>query len=111
LTCLFDEDSRFMAVLDGPTHRFVMTNAAYLALVGRGDLMGKDMRDVLPELAEQGYLDLLDQVFRTGRPFVGKGVEARLRATGTVEAKSILVDVTIRPSSWRPYFVAMQLFR
>jgi PAS domain S-box-containing protein len=97
LARLFAEDSRFMAVLEGPTHRFAMANAAYLAVVGRGDLIGRDVADVLPELVDQGYVDLLDQVLRTGKPFVGKGVEARLRPTATREGRSILVDVTIRP--------------
>lgn len=94
---LFSEDSRFIAVLEGPSHRFVAANAAYQALVGRGDLIGRDISDVLPELVEQGYIGILDEVFRTGKPFVGRGIEARRRSTGDAKDEIILIDVTVRP--------------
>ena len=68
---LFEQAPGFMAVLRGPQHVFELANAAFLHLVGRRNLLGKTMADALPELAGQGFFDLLDQVHRSGRPFFG----------------------------------------
>jgi PAS domain S-box-containing protein len=73
---LFEQAPGFMAVLRGPQHVFELANAAYLRLVGRHDLLGKSMVEALPELSAQGFSDLLDQVYASGRPFFGQ--EARL---------------------------------
>ena len=47
---LFDRAPSFIAVVRGPEHRFELLNAAYLQLVGHRDLIGKTVRDALPEL-------------------------------------------------------------
>ncbi len=47
LTDFFDQAPGFVAVLEGPEHRFAMANAAYLALVGRSDVLGQRVRDAL----------------------------------------------------------------
>ena len=56
----------FFAVLEGPEHRITMVNDLYLKLVGRRDVMGKAVADILPEAIEQGYVALLDRVRSTG---------------------------------------------
>ena len=54
-----------MALLRGPDHVFELTNAAYVSLVGR-DVLGKAVREALPELAGQGFFERLDRVYTTG---------------------------------------------
>jgi two-component system sensor kinase FixL len=75
---LYERAPGFIAVSEGPEHRFKFANAAYKQLVGREHLIGRRIVDALPELAEQGFVELLDQVFRTGEPFVGTNVPVRL---------------------------------
>ena len=82
LTNLFRQAPGFMAVLRGPEHTFELTNDAYLKLVGHRELNGKPVRQALPELAGQGFFDLLDRVYQSGEPFVDvpcqcKSTEAR----------------------------------
>lgn len=56
-----------IAVLEGPEHTFVLANGLYQQVVGHGrDLIGKSIREALPELDGQGIYELLDNVFRTG---------------------------------------------
>ncbi len=77
---LFDQSPSFMAMLDGPEHRFVLANPGYQRLVGPRALIGLTVREALPELAGQGYLELLDGVYRTGDAFTAHG--ARYESPG-----------------------------
>lgn len=74
LIALFDKSPMFMAFLSGPEHRIELANPGYERLVGHRDVLGKCIRDALPEVVEQGFLPLLDQVYRTGQPYVGSEV-------------------------------------
>jgi len=74
-----------MALLSGPEHRFTFVNSAYVKMGGResiDELLGKTMREVFPELQGQGIDELLDQVYRTGEPYVAHEHETRLRRHG-----------------------------
>jgi PAS domain S-box-containing protein len=72
LTDLFWQAPAFIAVVRGPDHLFEMANSLYQNLVGSRDLLGEPVREVFPEVEGQGYFELLDQVYTTGQPFVGK---------------------------------------
>jgi PAS domain-containing protein len=71
---IFAQSPSFSALLRGPHHRFVLANAAYQQLVGR-PVIGRTVREAFPEVESQGFLALLDEVFSTGKPFVGRDVE------------------------------------
>ncbi|MFL5624914.1 MAG: GAF domain-containing protein, partial [Ktedonobacteraceae bacterium] len=58
--------------LRGPQHVYELVNPLYLQLVGHRDIIGKPIREALPELAGQGFYELLDQVYASGTPFIGK---------------------------------------
>ena len=66
---LFEQAPSFMAMLEGPEHRIVLANPSYLRQVGRQDLLGRPMAEAQPELAPQGILALLDDVYRSGEVF------------------------------------------
>ena len=71
----------FMCVLRGPEHVFEIVNDRYHQLVGRRDLLGKTVRQAFPEIEGQGFFELLDEVYRTGEPFVGRDVRVLLQVT------------------------------
>jgi signal transduction histidine kinase/DNA-binding response OmpR family regulator len=71
LADVFKQAPAFMAVLKGSGHVFEMINDRYLALVGNRNQIGLPVRQALPELAGQGFFELIDAVFATGEPFVG----------------------------------------
>ena len=75
---LFEQAPGFVAVLVGPDHVFELVNDAYRQLIGDREVVGKPVREALPEVADQGFFQVLDQVFTTGEPFVGRGVLIRL---------------------------------
>jgi two-component sensor histidine kinase len=68
---LFDQAPGFVAVLRGPEHVFELTNTAYRRLTGPRAFMGRTVADVLPEVVDQGFIELLDSVYAKGQPHVG----------------------------------------
>jgi PAS domain S-box-containing protein len=96
LVDLFEQAPGFMAVLRGPSHVFELANEAYMTLVARRDLIGRPVRDALPELAGQGFFELLDQVRQTGVPFVGRGLPVELEAT-VGASRTLYVDFVYQP--------------
>jgi PAS domain S-box-containing protein len=97
LAHLFDKAPAFMAMLTGPKHVFEMANPAYVSLVGSRDVMGAPIAEVLPEALEQGYVDLLDRVYRTGDAYRGTGARLVLRSTSTSPGRDIFRDFVYQP--------------
>jgi PAS domain S-box-containing protein len=94
---LFEQAPGFMAALTGPQHIFTMANAAYLRLVGRQEIEGKPVREALPEVAEQGFIELLDRVYQTGQPFVGRGVRIVLETSPGNVVEERFLDFVYQP--------------
>ncbi|MCC2957493.1 PAS domain S-box protein [Massilia sp. IC2-477] len=80
LRAMFAQAPGFMAMLLGPEHRYELVNEAYLGLVDRPDVVGRTVRDVLPEVAAQGFLALLDRVYASGQSHTGEATEIWLTA-------------------------------
>jgi signal transduction histidine kinase/CheY-like chemotaxis protein len=78
---VFELAPSFLAVLRGPDHRFELVNPAYYQLVGHRELLGRTVEEAIPELAGQGFIELLDRVFRTGEPFIGNELAVELQST------------------------------
>jgi PAS domain S-box-containing protein len=77
-----------IAVLRGPEHTFEWVNPGYSRLVGRSAefLVGKPVREAVPEAEEQSYTNLLNSVYRTGESFTGHESFIRLdRGDGVLE--------------------------
>ena len=84
LTEFFAQAPGFVAVLNGPDHIFEMANSAYLELVGRTDIIGSRVNEALPEVVEQGFVDILDQVYRSGEPYFGRRERVVLNTTDSL---------------------------
>jgi two-component sensor histidine kinase/PAS domain-containing protein len=93
---MFDEAPGFMALLEGPDHVFAMANGAYHDLVGRTDLIGRSLAEAVPEVVEQGFVDLLDNVNRTREPYVGSATPVGIQyGEGAIEQR--FVDFIFQP--------------
>jgi len=66
---LFEQAPVFMTVLRGPQHVFELANPGYMRLVNNRPVLGRTVAEALPELVQQGYVQLLDQVYSTGQAF------------------------------------------
>lgn len=94
LSQVFERAPSFMCLLTGPNHVFARTNEHYRQLVGDRKLLGKPLCEAIPEVASQGFIELLDQVFHTGEPYVGRDVPVRLRKDADGREEEVYVDFT-----------------
>eukprot|EP01035_Chromulina_nebulosa_P045510 gene45510-biopygen31424 len=94
---MFEQAPGFMAMFDGPDHVFTLANTAYMQLIGHREVMGLPIRDALPEVIGQGFLEILDDCFRTGKPFVGTGRKILLQRTPGTDFEERFVDFVYQP--------------
>ena len=97
LRAMFDQAPGFVAFLEAPDHRFALTNRAYDRMIGGRSVIGKPIREVLPELEGQGYFELLDRVYATGEPFVGHAMRAELTHPVTGIREQVYLDFLYQP--------------
>ena len=71
---VFEQAPVGVALLRGPEHRFEFANADYVKLAGGRDLVGLPIRTAFADLEDQGIYELLDQVYASEQPFVGRSV-------------------------------------
>ncbi|MFC4171731.1 PAS domain-containing protein [Microvirga sp. GCM10011540] len=76
---LFQQAPSFMAMVRGPDHVFELVNSSYQQLIGHREVLGMPVREALPELVEQGFIELLDEVYRTGKAFIANAIPISLQ--------------------------------
>jgi PAS domain S-box-containing protein len=94
---LFHQAPGFMAMLTGPVHTFEMVNTSYSQLVGHRDILGKPVLEALPELAGQGFLEILDTVYSTGEAFVGSEISVLLQREPAAAPERRFVNFVYQP--------------
>ncbi|WP_437834839.1 ATP-binding response regulator [Sorangium sp. So ce1153] len=57
-----------IAVFVGPEHRYEVANPPYCEMLGRQEIVGKNVREVFPELGEHEVIATLDRALRSGQP-------------------------------------------
>ncbi|MBF9222772.1 PAS domain-containing protein [Hymenobacter ruricola] len=87
----------FIATLEGPQHRYTFFNEPYQQLSGGRTRLGRTVAEVFPEVVPQGFIGLLDKVYATGEPFVGKEMLAELLNPATGRPEPIYVDFVYQP--------------
>ena len=67
-------------------HIFTLANAAYMRLIGNRKVLGLPVREAMPDIEGQGFFEILDDCYRSGRPFVGTGVTSSSAATSAARS-------------------------
>jgi PAS domain S-box-containing protein len=94
---LFEQAPGFVAFLRGRQLVFELVNPAYFQLVGHREIIGKPVREALPEIEGQGFFELLDRVFTTGEPFVGRGLQLLVQQQPGAPLTERYVDFVYQP--------------
>jgi len=72
----------FFCVLRGPEHRYELMNEQYQKLFPNRDLIGQSVAEALPEVAEQGFVKVLDGVYATGKEYIAECISVKLDRYG-----------------------------
>ena len=94
---VFRQAPSFLAVVRGPDHVLELANNAYYAMVGHRSIIGRPIAEALPEMRDQGFIDLLDQVLATGEPYIGREVPISLVRRAGGEPEERFVDFVYQP--------------
>jgi PAS domain S-box-containing protein len=94
---LFEQAPGFMCTLRGPDHVFEMANAACMRLIGERDVIGLKLRDAMPEVEGQGFFEILDEVYRSGRAYTGQGARFHVQRSPDGPIEERFVDFVYQP--------------
>jgi PAS domain S-box-containing protein len=87
---LLEQAPGFYAFLAGPTHVFEIANRAYTRMIGGRQLVGRSVREAMPEI-DPKFFAMLDHVYTTGEAVEGHAERVELHeADGT--SHDIYVD-------------------
>jgi PAS domain S-box-containing protein len=96
---LFMQAPAAIAILRGPAHTFELINPLYKTIIGTGrEVIGKPIREGLPELEGQGIYELLDQVYTSGEPYEGKEIRVRIDRDGAGVPEDLYFNFVYQPS-------------
>jgi PAS domain S-box-containing protein len=92
---IFDQAPALITMMEGPEHRFAYVNRLYDQLLGERALLGKTVREAIPEITGEGYFEAIDRVYETGEPFTAAAMPATIARDGRPEQRYF--DVVYRP--------------
>lgn len=85
-----------MVMFSGPDMIVEMPNQAFIDLIGKGpDISGRPIREIMPELESQAFLQILDNVYQTGEKYQSDAALVEIVKHG--EMTRNLYDFTYTP--------------
>ena len=81
----FHQAPAMLAILKGPDHVFEFTNLPFQELIGGRNPVNLPAREIIPEAVAQGYIKILDDVYRTGHPFTGREMPLQINRGNGME--------------------------
>ncbi|TGE27934.1 PAS domain-containing protein [Hymenobacter metallicola] len=91
---LFQQAPALICILRGSEHRFEFVNPRYQELFKGRELVGKTVVEALPEVIEQGFVGLLDNVYQTGETFYGNEISIMLEGPDDSPARQLYLNFT-----------------
>ncbi|MDO7887072.1 PAS domain-containing protein [Hymenobacter cheonanensis] len=79
LLALFQQAPAQIGIVRGADFRYEFANASYQAAMGGRELVGRTVAEAVPEIAQLGLLDTLNEVYRTGQPYEAHEMPINLR--------------------------------
>ncbi len=87
-----------VGLLKGPNHIFEMANPLYLKLIGKKDIIGKSVAEVMPEVQDQGFIEILDYVYQTGESHIGTEVLVKIDRDENGELTDYYINFIYQPN-------------
>ena len=97
LHLMFAQAPSFMAMLSGPDHVVDLVNPAFMQMVGPREVLGKSAREAFPDAAGQGFCEMLDKVYASGRAFFGRAIPGLVKRMPGAAPEQRYVDAVLQP--------------
>jgi len=97
LSEVFRNAPAFIAVLRGPDFVFEMTNTQYQLVIGNRNVLNLPLKEALPEVEQQGILNLLRGVYESGEPYLAHGFRVELVRTPDGPLEECFLDFVYQP--------------
>jgi PAS domain S-box-containing protein len=94
---LFQQAPSFMCMLQGPDHVVEFVNDSHRRLFDSDAWPGKPLREAFPEIAGQGYHEILDRVYRTGERFIARSASVRFGPGNEGQGNDHVLDFVYEP--------------
>ncbi|MET3901238.1 GAF domain-containing protein/PAS domain-containing protein [Devosia sp. UYZn731] len=78
---LFEQAPGFIIIMRGNEHVVEFINDAHREVFNSADWIDRTIRDAFPSIEGQGFFEVLDDVYATGRTFEAQGAQVRYRRT------------------------------
>lgn len=78
LRTILQDAPAHIALFQGPEHRCVLANALSTELLAGRELLGRPLRQAIPEAEASGRAAQLDEIYRTGKPLSLRAASVRL---------------------------------
>ena len=85
------------AITKGPEHRFELVNPHYQGLFPHRELLGKTVEEAVPEVVEQGFVKILDNVLTTKEPFIAEEIPVILDWDNSGKEEAHYFTTTYQP--------------
>ncbi len=89
---IFQSAPSAIGMLKGSNYIFEMVNPLYLKLIGKKNIIGKTIAEVLPEVVEQGFIKILDHVYNSGEAYTGSEVLTKVDSKNDGELNILYTD-------------------
>jgi len=94
---MFENAPGFMAILNSPEHVIQYANPAYLQIVGERDIIGRPFAKAVPEALDQGFVRILDEIYRTGEPHSASGALFSIQTAPGGPVRERYLDFVYQP--------------
>jgi PAS domain S-box-containing protein len=94
---MFDQSPSFMSLKYGPDHRAEIANPAYRRLMGAREIIGRPLGEAFPELADQGFKELLDKAYATGETHYATAAPIKVQRAPGQPLEERFLDFVYQP--------------
>ncbi len=89
---MFSQAPSAIGMLKGENHIFEMANPLYLKMIQKDDILGRSVAEVMPEVVDQGFIDILDRVYQSGESYIGTEQLIQVQVDGNSELTDYYIN-------------------
>lgn len=97
LETIFSNSPAYMTFISLPDFIYEMSNDEHNRILGRNDIVGKTVIEVFPEFEAQGFINLLSEVAKSGRPHIAKAAPVVIMSPDKKTKKTAYLDYVYQP--------------